>query len=223
MEPNHTDIKAGLNLLKDVAQEKKGPDVVQEVLPKVANHWADLVSGGATLLSGNRKMTKCVDDLPGFLNQQNGLSTLKAIVATRGKILKTHNALRDLHDRAAKELTGIEYDQLAPLEELLGKELPPAWEAELSTHELSTKLTNGLDAHYEKKKAEGVEVIPDHDYFEALASDAGRWCKDVAEDATLEDVFSAAKQTLLQFVPYNAVNDFAEAFCKACAARCLRG
>ena len=230
MEPSHTDIKAGMNVLKDLAQKKYGPESVVSTLSSVAKSWCDLFSGGATLLSGNRKMMS-VDDFNVFFRDQHGLATMKAIVTTRNKILKQIGIL----DKTREELGNVEdYGEKDALDDLLNIGLPPAWEAELSAQpfddavgfraaqhhevlrELSTKLQDAMSAHLAKKKEQGTDIDESFDYLEGYGNDGPKcWKADLSDDASLDDMYAAARGTILNFIPYVASKDFTDGFLKA--------
>ena len=230
MAPSHSEIKTGLILLKELVGKKVAETEVLKALEKFVHHWNDMVGAGATLLSGNRKMIKAVDELEIFFERQEGMSTLKAIVSTRNKLIKGQQALEKLAESFAQNHS---VPQGSPLDDLIRIPMPPAWEAELSAQpfddavswkaakfqtvleDMEMKLKNGLETHYEKKKKDGLPVDENVDYFRAFGHEGEQqWCKNIDPDATLDDINTLSKSTVISYLPCNPMKEFTENFLK---------
>lgn len=230
MDPPRNEIKTGLALLKELAGKKIAEPEVLKALEKLTQLWNDMVGAGATLLSGNRKMTKAVDELDTFFERQEGMCTLKAIVSTRNKLMKRQQALEKLAETFAQNHSVPEG---SPLDDLIRITFPPAWEAELSAQpfddavswkaakfqtfleDMEMKLKNGLESHYEKKKKDGLAVEQGVDYFRTFGLEGEQqWCKNIDPDATLDEIHDLSKSIVIAYLPCNPMKEFTENFLK---------
>lgn len=171
----------------------------------------------AALISENLHLKSIAEgDIAAHL-AKDGLSTLKAVVATRKKVLSLMKTLETMSTQVKESLNDDQRG--SSLEDLFSLEVPPAFQSELDSEHFDDIVSTGAAAHMRKIKditSAFKASLTDHyatnqiedDPFESLR-DGAAWTS-LPENPSNMDFNDVAGKIITQKLPAKAMKQFAQ-------------
>lgn len=234
-EPDMTQLKRRMGLTKELGSLRSsclGADSCGAEVQKLLAAWIELTGAVATLIGGNKKiqadLTATSGDVAEWLQAQHSdLPILKTLVSTRQRLIQSSQTIVRLRELLASKL-GEESSlvelappdtlaaelQLQEFDDIVGfqaSELVESLET-MGTKNVATCAEKSAARHkdLEKKDEENPWAHVTDPFHQLQTGGDSDWKKDLAPEASLEDIMKTAKPTLLALLPGPSLRAFAD-------------
>lgn len=219
LEPDTACMKkygAFVTLLVSKRQDSAGGgEGSSDLVKKLSGLWCEVADQGQALVTANRRAVNvCNGDISAHL-KTDGLKLVRAVISLRKALLKSVQGIEKVSESAPAA-----FAEHPGLVDFIGWQLPEQFQTELNCQavddilavqcgltgnkmaDIDMRFDTGLNEHYSSKN------LAAEDHFTKLCSGSTSWKKDLGEDASVDDVMSAA-QVLTKNLPVKLLKDYA--------------